>query len=525
MMSKLPPGGGQGIAPQELPDMNRKILIQVATPTVLIGLLLLGACLVSAWYVNRLQTNIARILSENVTSQEAAQKLEIEVRRLRLHSLLNLMDPSPSRHQAIEKDHEHFEKALDRARQAVSTPQEKRCIQDIEAGYRRYRADLELLLASGVKDASRSDLAQLADSHPVLHVTEPAQELLTLNKEAMAQIAEESLTVSWRARITLILVGLVGPLGGLIVGNGIARALSRSIFRLGVHVQDMAQRLDHDVASVRIEANGDLQDLDRQLEYVVRRVEEVTERQQQHQREMLRAEQLSAVGQLAASVAHEVRNPLTAVKMLVEVALRSRSRKPLSLDDLEVIHREVARLEQTVQGFLDFARLPAPHRTQCDLRTVLAEAVDLVRARAKQQNVEVAVSQPESKVEANVDRSQLGTVLVNLFLNALDAMPNGGRLETVLESSPTTGITLTVHDTGAGISAEIAPRLFTPFTSSKATGTGLGLSISRRILEEHGGRLTGANRPEGGACFTLSLPVTSGPEQTAGTLARKTIRK
>ena len=141
----------------------------------------------------------------------------------------------------------------------------------------------------------------------------------------------------------------------------------------------MAQRLDQDVASVRIVADGDIKHLDQQLEHVVQRVEEVAERLQRHQREMLRAEQLAAVGQLAASVAHEVRNPLTAVKMLVEAGLRPRNATPVTREDLLVMHRELDRLEHTVQDFLDFARLPAPRRTRCDLRKVVGQVIDLVR--------------------------------------------------------------------------------------------------------------------------------------------------
>jgi signal transduction histidine kinase len=115
-------------------------------------------------------------------------------------------------------------------------------------------------------------------------------------------------------------------------------------------------------------------------------------------------------------------------------------------------------------------------------------------------------------VLGDVDRGQLGTVLVNLFLNALDAMPHGGRLEVELEPATAVGrsIHLRVTDTGTGIPPEMAGRLFTPFASTKATGTGLGLSISRRIIEEHGGRISADNRPEGGASFTITLPAPEG---------------
>jgi signal transduction histidine kinase len=488
--------------------MSRKILLQVTTPAVGIGLLLFAACAVSAWYIQRLQTNLAQVLSTNVASQEAAQELEIEVRRLRFHSFLHLVDPSPERRAPIDRDHEQFEAALQSARQSATTPEEKQCVEAVEAGYRRYRGEIDQLLAAGARDASRAELARLADAHPVQHVVAPAQELLRVNKEMMERTREESRRVARQAYLIMILLGLIGPAAGILTGYGVARALSRSIYRLGVRVHDMASRLDQDVASVSIEAEGGIRGLDRQLEHVVRRVEEVTERQQLHQREMLRAEQLAAVGQLAAGVAHEVRNPLTSVKLLVEVALRSENRKPLTLDDLRVIHREVDRLEQTAQGLLDFARPPAPHRSACDLRGLVTQAAALIQARARQQRVEIDLHLPEHEVVENVDPGQFRTVLINLFLNALDAMPQGGRLEVRMEASPVTGVKVRVLDSGAGIAPEVERCLFTPFVSTKPTGTGLGLSISHRIVEEHGGKLIASNRPEGGACFEIALPAT-----------------
>ena len=108
---------------------------------------------------------------------------------------------------------------------------------------------------------------------------------------------------------------------------------------------------------------------------------------------------------------------------------------------------------------------------------------------------------------ASVDQGQLCTVLVNLCVNALDVMPGGGRLGIQVELLPGRAVHLTVSDTGSGIAAEVVGQLFTPFVSSKPTGSGLGLSISKRIIEEHGGSLTADNRPEGGACFTVLLPL------------------
>jgi signal transduction histidine kinase len=497
--------------------MNRRLFLQVTAPALVIGLLLLATCVASAWYIHRLQMNLGKILSQNVASLVAAQELEIKVRQLRFHSFLNIMDQEHADMGPVEDDYRGFENALKDATRSAHSERAKECIRRILAGYKRYKIELKQMPAEippphlrkgeEKEGGGRVSLQKLAAAHPIKYVVKPCQDLLQTSKDGMERTSQESEDFSQQAQLYLFILGLAGPVSGLIIGFGMARGLSRSIYQLSVRVQDMAQRLDQDVASVSIAADGDIQNLDKQLDHVVRRVEGVAERLQRHQRDMLRAEQLSAVGQLAASVAHEVRNPLTSVNMLVESALRSKNRKPLTVEDLEVIHGEIARLEQTVQSFLDFARPPTLHKSTVPLGDVVTQALDLVRVRARQQKVELIVRSHREVVPVIADRSQLCNVLVNLFLNALDAMPNGGCLEVVMETDRAMGVRITVADTGLGIPAEMLPRLFTPFASSKETGTGLGLSICRRIIEEHDGRITGGNRPGGGAGFTIILPA------------------
>jgi signal transduction histidine kinase len=486
--------------------MNRRILLQATAPAVVIGVVLLGVCLVSAWHINRLQADMTNIQKQNVASLQAAQELEIRMHSLRFNCFLYLIDPHiPGQLGKIHDDERAFEGWLAQARASVSLPQEYEYLEAIEEGYRLYRDEFEAEQARAKTEEPRRDFRQMVEEHPIRHVVTPCQELYAINEGVMVETTQESGRLSGQLRWVLLLLGLGGPVSGLVMGYGIARGLSRSIAQLSVRVQGMAQRLDHEVGSVSVAADGDLRNLDRQLERVVRRVEEVAERLQQQQRDMLRAQQLAAVGQLAASVAHEVRNPLTAIKMLVEAAQRSHRPRPFTPENLKVVHGEVVRLEQTVQGLLDFARPPGLETARCDVREVVARAVDLVRARARQQRVELEVRCPPRPAVGDVDRGQLGNVLVNLFLNALDAMPHGGRLEVALEEAD--GLRVTVADTGRGIAPEMAGRLFTPFASTKPTGTGLGLSVCRRIVEGHGGRIAAAGRPEGGAVFTITLPA------------------
>jgi signal transduction histidine kinase len=488
--------------------MSRKIVMQVTAPAVLIGLATVAICVASLWSIHRLQGNLNSILSGNVTSLEAAAELEVKLRQLRLHMFLYVMDPTPAREQQIAEAEEGFEAALAVARRS-SRPEDIGLVADIETGFQKYRANRPNPTELGRRGWTRDEYLAWADAHPVQPLLDGCQELMRRNREAMEETARESARVSERTETAMSALAILGPVGGLVAGFGIARGLSRSIAQLRVRVEDVRAELDQDVGSVRVERGG-LGGLDAELAAVTARVREVVEQAQRREREALRAEQLAAVGQLAAGVAHEVRNPLVAIKLLIEAALAGGE---LTADDLRVIHGEVRRLERAAQGLLDFARPAPPRREAADLRAVVGSAVDLVRGRAGLQNVRVEVVTPADPVVAAVDVGQIQGVLVNLLLNALDAMPGGGRVTMGLGRTDG-AVMLTVRDTGPGIRADVLPRLFEPFASTRDTGTGLGLHVSRRVVREHGGDLSGANDPGGGAVFTITLP--GGPGEPGG---------
>jgi PAS domain S-box-containing protein len=225
------------------------------------------------------------------------------------------------------------------------------------------------------------------------------------------------------------------------------------------------------------------------------------------ERQMVRAEQMAAVGQVAAGVAHELRNPLTSIKGLVQVNLREAAARGLPADDLRVIEHEVRRMERTLQTFLDFARPPRPDRRRLDLADVVERVSALVGGRARKQSTEFRVLRSDAPARVDGDQDQLQQLLLNLVLNALDAMPYGGVVEVDLRPPRDGHVELSVRDTGPGIAPHILPKVFETFVSSKETGIGLGLPVSRRIAEDHGGSLTAYNLPAGGACFALRLPA------------------
>jgi signal transduction histidine kinase len=262
------------------------------------------------------------------------------------------------------------------------------------------------------------------------------------------------------------------------------------------------------VGRVEVHTSDDLPALQDQVQLVSSRIKQVVEQLQQARRETMRADRLAAIGELAAGVAHELRNPLTSVKLLIQTATHRPAERPLSEPQLHVILEQVIRMENTIQGLLDFARPPEMHQVRHDLRDTLRRARNLVEGRARQQGIVIREESSPAPVLVDGDPEQLHQVFVNLLLNGMDAMPQGGELGVTIQGQEGSdgGCRFIVCDSGMGIPSDIMERMFEPFVTSKEHGTGLGLAISHRIVMQHGGKLTAANREAGGAVFTVELP-------------------
>jgi len=237
-------------------------------------------------------------------------------------------------------------------------------------------------------------------------------------------------------------------------------------------------------------------------------VERSQAERRRRERETLRAEQMALIAQLATGVAHEIRNPLTSIKMLIQANQEDGGVRPLVQEDLQIIEGEIRRMERCLQTFLDYARPPKPERNLVDLAALAQRTLALVEVRAGRQKVALQFKLPSEPFQVVADAGQIQQLLLNLALNALDAMPEGGILVIQLRKCDDK-VELVVLDTGLGIHPSMQEQLFRPFATSKEKGVGLGLVISRRIAEDHGGSLVVQSRPEGGACFALQLPLTA----------------
>jgi signal transduction histidine kinase len=484
----------------------RELYGRYSWPLVSLGGLLAAACLASTLYINRVQSELARAVRHDATRMKAANELQTRLRALRYHSVLCAADPSEARRKVVNEDRRLVADAIADPRLDPQSPDDQQLLDTIARGYQEYDARLGLDLEPLPRTRSGDELARWAEAHPVRGLLAPCRQLEDREQDRMEAILERSeVQTSWAGRV-LVGLGLAGALAGLLSGFATARGLHRRAAQLSVRVRAVQAQLDQEVGAMTVETLRPSDTLDTQLDHIVGRVREVCQRLQEQERDLLRAEQLAAVGQLAAGIAHEVRNPLTGIKFLVEGALRQPNPTPLTDEDLRLIRQEVVRIEHTVQGLLDFARTPAPCRCQHDLRALVAEAAGVARGRAEAKPVALRVAPAPDPVPASVDRDQLISLLSNLLLNAIDATPPGGTVEVRTAAGPGAA-TVEVADTGPGIDPAVAGRLFTPFVTTKSTGTGLGLTIAQRVARDHGGTLTAANRAAGGACFTLTLPA------------------
>jgi signal transduction histidine kinase len=238
-----------------------------------------------------------------------------------------------------------------------------------------------------------------------------------------------------------------------------------------------------------------------------------TDELKRSQDKLIQAEKLASLGRLTADVAHEIRNPLTAVggfaRRLYKIATAAKEKEYAG-----IMLEEVDRLEKILRDVLTFSRDTRSRLERHDLREIVEEALQIYGDLFAEQSVKLEVRTDGNLLPVLVDRDQVRQAVRNLVNNAVDAMPEGGRLTVASGREEINGVSymyVCVSDTGPGIATEDLPLIFEPFYTTKTTGhgTGLGLSITRKIMEEHGGFVRADNIGSGGSSFSLYFPYQS----------------
>ncbi len=349
-----------------------------------------------------------------------------------------------------------------------------------------------------------------------VHIAEPQQRL---DEEITRTIVMDTLFV-------LLLLLLVTAMVNWVTQRLIIRRLSRMAGNIGrtEWLQDatdeiagdeldtlsralstMMRRIEHTTADLRTtlaEKQELVERVERFNEELAAQVAATRAELEEVQDELLRKERLSVLGELTAGLAHEIRNPLQIIRGTAELVRSSAPAERQALDD---VIEEVTRLELLVRELLDYARPLELRPERLVVRDAVRAAIGELERVSRWAAIDLDVPR---ELHCDADETLLHRVLVNLLANATEALvPDGGQVRVRARQASDGGLELLIEDSGQGIAPEDLGRVFEPFFSRKEAGVGMGLPLSRRIVEQHGGRLTVAPRPGGGAVARLTLPA------------------
>jgi len=328
-------------------------------------------------------------------------------------------------------------------------------------------------------------------------------EMIALTTSNLEKRTQATLQEIIKAKMVLYLMLALGPLFTIIVSYFLISSFTKPISKLMHATRRLREGdLDHRIEGLKDEFGE-----------VAQSFNEMSGALKEHFTKIQRVEQGIVLGELAAGLAHEIKNPLTGVKGAIELISEEAS---IVEEDRKMLLRaieDIMRIEALMKDLMNFAKPPKPQYTTTDINNILNATVSFALKhpsfspkngkRIKLEN-HLAENLPQTKA----DPQQLRQVFLNLLLNAAEEMTEGGTLK--LETSydaPSDKIQIRISDTGKGIPENFMDKIFQPFFTTKTKGTGLGLSIIRRLIEQHEGQISASNNATGGASFTIRLPV------------------
>jgi signal transduction histidine kinase len=458
---------------------------------------------VMVWYSYSIEGVLTNITEKNLVAFQSAESLEIALVNQKGFVSYYFLDGNPEWLVQLEKYRRVFSEQLGEARALAKSDHEIETIARIADEYDAYIREKDNVIsfyASGqIRFGSKLhqkvrgrffDILEMCEEYKQEHtlsILEAKQaaliEAARLRDTAMAVIVTHILLVA--LLIYLLVYQILNPM----------RALIKEASRSG-----------------DIELSGnDVKILSKRVRGLIEDVGQTQVELEKSRENLLQSEKMAMVGKLAAGMAHSVRNPFTSVKMRLFSLSRSLKLTGTLKEDFDVISEEIDHIDTIVQNFLEFSRPPKLKMQPVSPSTVVDTAVQLLRYRLESYNVQAAIHRRRTLPAIDADPDQLKEVLVNLIVNACEAMSGGGGIDIYerVRGNPSDGLLdeIRITDNGPGISSMTVKQVFDPFFTTKEEGTGLGLSIVSRIIREHGGRIDLKSVEGQGTTFTIVLPT------------------
>jgi signal transduction histidine kinase len=474
----------------------------ITTFTAIITIVLIGEGWM-LWYTNRIETMFGSMVDKEFLLYRTAQDMEIALANQKGLLTYYLVDGNGKWLKALGEQRQLFNHYLERTSSIDLNAWQRQQLLFIAEKFKEYAEAKDRAIDNYQGNTLHGSVSTLHESQREIFLDLLEECRLFSNKQWQAIVDIENggrrLTEKLRIVLTIgIMVfalccgmllfilyrSILGPIRGLAIKTGVSRLES---------THDEVGSLVHGL-------KGMMRDFD-----------QTTDELAKSRRHLLQVERLAMVGELAAGVAHTIRNPFTSIKMRMFSLSRSLDLNAVQNEDLQVISEEINRIDRIVENFLDFARTPKLRMELCLLDDIIQDVLILLEYRIKTYNVDIVYNGNRQFPPLLVDADRIKEALVNLITNACEAMEGGGRIIISESRSSDTDLgeiaVITIEDTGQGIPAEILDKVVAPFFTTKEEGSGLGLSIVARIAREHRGRFVIKSAPLKGAVCILELPV------------------
>jgi len=480
-------------------SLRTRILINI---TALVVITIIGA-LVMVGYTYRMEGLLAQIIDKYMVGLQTAQSLENALDNQKGFASYYLLDGNPNWLKKMAEYRHLFEDKLEKTKRLATTEEEKRVLDLIESEYAKYIAAKDQVVdyyKSGDREKGKKLHVKVRDSFfEILKLCENGKQLFS-DKAQKAKI--ESLNQAKKLRIIAGSAVLVILFLGIILTFFLLHDILNPIRRLA---------LETDRHNGTKEEGDEVKALSRSVYDLKKTFNETQSELEKSREHLLQSEKLALVGKLAAGTSHSIRNPLTSVKMRLFSLSRSVNLAGDQKEDLDVISEEINHIDNILQNFLEFSRPPRLKLQNVSPSDIVDQAIQLLHHRLESYEVFIKIQRKEPLPLVQVDPEQLKEVLVNIIVNACEAMGQGGSIiiyeETVIEREKFRSAVIRISDNGPGIPDAIQSKIMEPFFTTKEDGTGLGLSIAKRIVQEHGGRLDIKSKEGNGSTFIITLPI------------------
>lgn len=446
-----------------------------------------------------------------------AKEMENELTAIKGLTYTYLVNKSDKWIDSLKHHRAKFSIHLERARLGATNQEEKTLIQQISALFSNYEQNILMAISHYRRNELTTANALLLHSAQDLlgTIQQKTDEFIHINKKAAGLYEKQLSNTNAIILKILISLGIGGISAGLLIGWLLTKMLFSPINQLILKVRSASGETL--LEKVKLNASNDISELEERIKELIDRMNKANEDLSRNQELLQHSNKHAALGKIAPTTAHEIRNPLAAIKMLVYSIKEDSDISESVKDDLEIISGEIHRLENFTKDFLRFAKPSDPVMEVVNPISSLREVIQLLKPRFKKNSIVLTEDYAVSDCHVMADSGQLKQIYLNIILNAVDIMPNGGMLtiqsdfvsennQHEQENQPDF-FRLQFLDTGPGIPSAILHNLFEPYIKKSDMGVGIGLSISQSIAKSHGGWITATNQQNGkGATFNLFLP-------------------